>query len=174
MSHNTCGGHSEPHDVNVWPLNTTDEITEIPHKESPLPKTNTVCEIVNQIVDNEFEPFCDGDIWVDTIYVVGSRGCPTGNVTDSSDLDLAIIIGGDKSLSKFDIEQAVNRLSRDILWEHHKEVIKASDLDDIDQTVYAVDFLVFPKHDEQHELNKHMEHGGYQNVYSVTDSEYLY
>lgn len=143
------------------------------HITTPLPHSNTICETITQIVDTEFEPLCDGRVWIDTIYVVGSRGCPTGNVTKDSDLDLMIIVDGDVSLSESDLEQAANRLSRDMIWEHYKEIIDASQLD-INQTRNTIDFLVFPKPSERYELNKHMEHGHYQNVYSVTDSEYLY
>lgn len=142
--------------------------------EPPIPDSNTIHETISAIV-SDFESLGGyGDVWIDTIYVVGSRGCPTGNVTDSSDLDLFIVVDGDESFSELELDQVANRLRRGILWDHLGEIVSASQLDEIESTVYEIDFLVFPKFDEKYELNKHMEHGGYQNVYSVTDNEYLY
>lgn len=135
--------------------------------DSPIPNPlKTEQYIRTLITESSFS------VTVKNVYLVGSRGCPTGSVSDSSDVDLFITIEN-KQKSEEELKLIANTIQTELLWENYKEILRKTGFD-IPYTKRKVDLLVYPYSLESDELTSHMEHGGYQNVYSLTNNEYLY
>lgn len=109
---------------------------------------------------------------VDEAYVYGSRGA--AEATAKSDLDVLLsMTGRSDDLSEDGFEALCDDFQSFILWEQTENLIAASGLD-LPPAKTSLDVVVFSDGVAQLKLDEYMTHGGYQNVYSLTDDAFLY